>query len=39
MTAKVGHPTFRLIRIRIASVKLNLKSGEIVEVNSLIENN
>ena len=35
MTAKVGHPTFRLIRVRIGKVKLNLKSGDVREVENL----
>lgn len=36
MTAKVGHATFRLIRVRIGKIKLELKAGEIEEVISLI---
>ncbi|MEM9896822.1 MAG: pseudouridine synthase [Bacteroidota bacterium] len=33
MTAKIGHPTLRLIRISIQELRLNpLKSGEIMEV-------
>jgi 23S rRNA pseudouridine2457 synthase len=36
MTAAVGFPTLRLIRIRIGSILLNeLSSGEVVEVTSL----
>jgi len=35
MTAAVGFPTLRLIRIRIGNIHLNnLKSGEILEVNT-----
>ncbi len=34
MTAAVGFPTLRLIRVRIGSIYLgNLKSGEVLEVN------
>ena len=34
MTAAVGFPTLRLVRIRIGDIKLNLKVGETIEVNS-----
>lgn len=38
MTAAVGYPTLRLIRVRIGEVKLdNLKVGEVKEVRKLIE--
>lgn len=33
MTAAVGFPTLRLIRIRIGNVHLSIPSGEVVEVN------
>lgn len=37
MTAAVGFPTLRLIRVRIGKIKLdNLKVGEIIEVNSFL---
>jgi len=37
MTAKVGFPTLRLIRVRIGDTHLNdLKSGEVIEVNKLL---
>ena len=32
MTAAVGFPTLRLVRVRIGSIDLNLKAGEVVEV-------
>jgi len=36
MTAAVGFPTLRLIRVRIGSINLNdLKAGEVIEVESL----
>lgn len=34
MTAIVGFPTLRLIRVRIGNIKLNLKSGEAIEVEN-----
>jgi len=35
MTAIVGFPTLRLVRVRIGTIKLNtMKSGEVKEVNS-----
>lgn len=35
MTAAVGFPTLRLIRVRIGAIQLgNLKVGEVIEVNS-----
>lgn len=38
MTAAVGFPTLRLIRVRIGAVYLNnLKPGEVVELNNLAE--
>jgi len=37
MTAAVGFPTLRLIRVRIGNIKLNgLKAGEVKEVDTLI---
>jgi 23S rRNA pseudouridine2457 synthase len=34
MTAAVGFPTLRLLRVRIGNVHLgNLQAGEVVEVN------
>lgn len=34
MTAKIGHPTLRLIRVKIGNLKLeNLKPGEFREIN------
>jgi 23S rRNA pseudouridine2457 synthase len=35
MTAAVGFPTLRLVRVRIGNVKLQLNSGEVVEVDDL----
>jgi len=35
MTAAVGFPTLRLVRVRIGNVKLQLNSGEVVEVDNL----
>ena len=36
MTAAVGFPTLRLVRVRIGSIRLNdLKSGEFIEVEEL----
>jgi len=38
MTAVVGFPTLRLIRIRIGTIKLNnMLPGEVIEVNDLIK--
>ncbi len=35
MTAAVGFPTLRLIRVRIGDIKLNkLKAGQVIEVNN-----
>lgn len=40
MTAAVGFPTLRLVRVRIGDVKLNdLKIGEVKEVEKLLFNN
>ena len=40
MTAAVGFPTLRLIRVRIGSIKLeNLEAGEVIEVKNLIYDN
>ena len=34
MTASIGHPTLRLIRVRIKEILLNgLKPGEVQELN------
>jgi len=35
MTAAVGFPTLRLIRVRIGNILLNIESGEILKVDSL----
>lgn len=35
MTAKVGFPTLRLVRVRIGNMHLNLNSGEVIEVPHL----
>ena len=38
MTAAVGFPTLRLVRIRVGNVHLNqMKSGEVIEMNNLLE--
>lgn len=38
MTAAVGFPTLRLVRVRVGNVHLNeLKSGEVIEMNNLLE--
>jgi 23S rRNA pseudouridine2457 synthase len=38
MTAAVGFPTLRLIRVRIGDIHLdNLKSGEVIEVSTLLQ--
>jgi len=34
MTAAVGFPTLRLVRVRIGTIKLNIKVGEVVAVNN-----
>lgn len=34
MTAAVGFPTLRLVRVRIGSMHLNLKAGETIEVEN-----
>ena len=36
MTAIVGFPTLRLVRVRIGDIKLDLKFGEVKEVTNLI---
>jgi 23S rRNA pseudouridine2457 synthase len=37
MTAAVGFPTLRLVRVRIGTLKLNdLKVGEVKEVNNFM---
>jgi len=37
MTAAVGHPTLRLIRVRIGTIKLDqLSPGGVIEVDKLI---
>ena len=39
MTAAVGHPTLRLVRVRIGNIHLNdLKAGEIIEVDHFESN-
>ena len=35
MTATVGHPTLRLIRVRIGKIKLSINSGIVKEVETL----
>jgi len=38
MTAVVGFPTLRLVRVRIGIIKLNnMLSGEVIEVNNLVK--
>ncbi len=38
MTAAVGFPTLRLVRVRIGNLHLNqMKSGEVVEMNNLLD--
>ncbi len=40
MTAAVGFPTLRLVRIRVGNIHLqNLKAGEVLEVESFFTNN
>lgn len=40
MTAAVGFPTLRLVRIRVGDIHLqNLKAGEVLEVSSFFTNN
>ncbi|MFD2823835.1 pseudouridine synthase [Lacinutrix iliipiscaria] len=34
MTAAVGFPTLRLVRVRIGDIKLNLEAGEVLEVGA-----
>jgi 23S rRNA pseudouridine2457 synthase len=34
MTAAVGFPTLRLVRVRIGNIKLNLEVGKVNEVTS-----
>jgi len=34
MTAAVGFPTLRLVRVRIGNIQLELKTGEVKEVNA-----
>ncbi len=36
MTAAVGFPTLRLVRVRIGDITLQLNSGEVVEVEKLL---
>ncbi len=38
MTAAVGFPTLRLVRVRIDSITLDINAGEVVEVVSFIKN-
>lgn len=38
MTAVVGFPTLRLVRVRIGDIRLNIPVGEVREVLSLVEN-
>ncbi|MCF6223803.1 MAG: pseudouridine synthase [Flavobacteriaceae bacterium] len=38
MTANIGFPTLRLIRVRIGNIKLDkMKSGEVLEINDLLK--
>lgn len=38
MTAAVGFPTLRLVRVRVGNVHLNqMKSGEVIEIKNLLE--
>jgi 23S rRNA pseudouridine2457 synthase len=38
MTAAVGFPTLRLVRVRVGNMHLNqMKSGEVIETNNLLE--
>jgi 23S rRNA pseudouridine2457 synthase len=38
MTAAVGFPTLRLVRVRVGNVHLSqMKSGEVIEMNNLLE--
>jgi 23S rRNA pseudouridine2457 synthase len=38
MTAAVGFPTLRLVRVRVGNVHLNqMKSGEVIEMKNLLE--
>ena len=39
MAAAVGFPVLRLIRVRIGDIHLNLKSGEVQEVESFVSEN
>ena len=39
MTAAVGFPTLRLVRVRIGDINLNISSGEVVEVEDLFNSN
>jgi 23S rRNA pseudouridine2457 synthase len=36
MTAAVGFPTLRLIRIRIGAIRLEIKAGEVMETETLL---
>ncbi len=36
MTAGVGFPTLRLIRVRIGSLHLNIKNGEVHKIDQII---
>ena len=36
MTASVGFPTLRLIRVRVGSIELNIEAGKVVEVDSFL---
>jgi len=38
MTAAVGFPTLRLVRVRVGNLHLNqMKSGEVIEIDNLLE--
>ena len=36
MTAAVGFPTLRLIRIRIGAIRLEIKAGEVMETETVL---
>jgi len=38
MTAAVGYPTLRLVRVRIGNIHLNIESGNVEEMLSLTDN-
>ena len=38
MTAAVGFPTLRLVRVRIGDIHLTIRSGEVIEVEAFLNN-